>query len=58
MRGRPKKDEEVKKSVQIRVRMSIKDLYTIKRRAKEHNTTISELMREGAKIYIPSDDKF
>ena len=48
---RPKKNNS--RSLQIRVRMSVSELYRIKKRAKELGMTISALMREGAMTYIP-----
>lgn len=51
--GRPKKNNDTKRSVQIRVRMSTYELFQIKKRAKELGMTISGLMRAGAMTYVP-----
>lgn len=55
-RGRPKKNKDYQRSIQIRVRMSALELYRIKKRAKELGMTISGLMRAGALTYIPNEE--
>lgn len=55
-RGRPKKNKDYQRSIQIRVRMSALELYRIKKRAKELGMTISGLMRAGALTYIPNKE--
>ena len=55
-KGRPKKNQDHKRSVQIRVRMSISELVRIKKKAKEYGMTISALMRQGALTYLPPDN--
>ena len=55
-RGRPKKNKDYQRSIQIRVRMSALELYRIKKRAKELGMTISGLMRAGAMTYIPNEE--
>lgn len=55
-RGRPKKNKDYQRSIQIHVRMSTLELYRIKKRAKELGMTISGLMRAGALTYIPNEE--
>lgn len=55
-RGRPTKRDDSKRSLQIRVRMSVWELYQIKKKAKELGMTISALMRKGALTYEPESE--
>lgn len=55
--GRPKKDKKNKRSVQLRIRVSISELIQLKKRAKELDMSLSGLMRAGGMTYEPVHTK-